>query len=70
MYIAIKLLLSTIVWIGQKSYSFQKIHFNNNQPCNRLYKGIMHCNWLGCNDAVPWLNKAKTIIIEYFRLYG
>ena len=40
------------------------LHFKN-QPCNRLYPikpAEMH--WLGYNDAVSWLNKAKTRIFQ------
>ena len=32
-----------------------------NQPCNRLYpKKPTEMHWLGYNDAVSWLNEAKT----------
>ena len=48
---------SEIVWLPEIS------RFNN-QSCNRLYlekpAGI---HWLGYNDAVSWLNQAKTRII-------
>ena len=49
---------SEIVWLPE-------ISCFNNQPCNRLYlekpAGI---HWLGYNDAVSWLNQAKTRIFQ------
>ena len=40
----------------------KKLHFKN-QPCNRFYlKKPAGMHWLGRNDAVPWLNEAKTQI--------
>ena len=45
---------SEIVWLPEIS------HFKN-QPCNRLYlKKSAGMHWLGYNDAVSWLNEAKT----------
>ena len=45
---------SEIVWLPKTS------HFTN-QPCNRLYpKKRTEMHWLGYNDAVSWLNEAKT----------
>ena len=36
-----------------------------NQPCNRLYpKKPTGMHWLGYNDAVSWLNEAKTRIFQ------
>ena len=40
------------------------LHFKN-QPCIRLYlKEPTGMHWLGYNDAVPWLNEAKTRIFQ------
>ena len=42
----------------------KNLHFKN-QPCNRFYpKKPTGMHWLGRNDAVPWLNKAKTRILQ------
>ena len=48
----------------------------NNQPCNRLYpKKPTRMHWLGYNDAVSWLDEAKTRIFqptanfETFKIY-
>ena len=42
-----------------------KISLFKNQPCNRLYpKKPAGTHWLGNNDAVSWLNKAKTRIFQ------
>ena len=47
---------SEIVWLTEIS------RFKN-QPCNRLYpKKPDGMHWLGYNDAVSWLNEAKTQI--------
>ena len=49
---------SEIIWLS-------KISRFKNQPCNMLYlkkPTVMH--WLGYNDAVSWLNKAKTQIFQ------
>ena len=36
-----------------------------NQPCNRFYpKKPAGMHWLGYNDAVSWLNEAKTRIFQ------
>ena len=36
-----------------------------NQPCNRLYpKKSTGMHWLSYNDAVSWLNEAKTRIFQ------
>ena len=36
-----------------------------NQPCNRLYsKKPIGMHWLGYNDAVSWLNEAKTRVFQ------
>ena len=36
-----------------------------NQPCNKLYlKKPTGMHWLGYNDAVSWLNEAKTQIFQ------
>ena len=49
---------SEIVWLPKI------LHFKN-QPCNRLYpKKPAGIHWLGYNDAVPWLNEAKTRIFQ------
>ena len=54
-----------MVGIDQKSYDFWKILRFKNQPCNRLYlKKPTGMRWLGYNDAVPWLNQAKTQIFQ------
>ena len=46
------------------------------QPCNRLYpKKPAGIHWLGYNDAVSWLNEAKTQIFQptanfkFFEIY-
>ena len=45
---------SEIVW-------FPEILRFIKQPCNRLYlKKPAGMHWLGYNDAVSWLNEAKT----------
>ena len=46
---------SEIVWLP-------KISRFKNQRCNRLYlkKKPAGMHWLGYNDAVSWLNEAKT----------
>ena len=51
------------------------MHFKN-QPCNRLYlKKPTGMHWLGYNDAVSWLNEAKTRVFqttanfENFKIY-
>ena len=45
---------SEIVWLP-------KILCFKNQPCNRLYpKKPTGMHWLCYNDAVSWLNEAKT----------
>ena len=42
-----------------------KISRFKKQPCNRLYpKKTTGMHWLGCNDAVPWLNETKTQIFR------
>ena len=47
-----------IVWVSEIS------RFKN-QPCNRLYpKKPAGMYWLGYNDAVSWLNEAKTRIFS------
>ena len=49
---------SEIVWLP-------KISCFKNQPCNRLYpKKPARIHWLGYNDAVSWLNEAKTRIFQ------
>ena len=49
---------SEIVWLP-------RISCFKNQPCNRLYpKKSAGMHWLGYNDAVSWLNKAKTQIFQ------
>ena len=49
---------SEIVWLPEIS------HFNN-QPCNKLNpKKPAGIHWLGYNDAVSWLNEAKTRIFQ------
>ena len=49
---------SEIVWLPEIS------RFKN-QPCNRLYpKTSAGIHWLGYNDAVSWLNEAKTRIFQ------
>ena len=60
---------SEIVWLP-------KISRFNNQPCNRLHpKKPAGIHWLGYNDAVSWLNEAKTRIFqptanfEIFKIY-
>ena len=36
-----------------------------NQPCSRLYpKKTAGMHWLGYNDAVSWLNEAKTRVFQ------
>ena len=52
------------VGIGRKLYGFWKISCFKNQLCNILYPKKPGMHWLGCNDAVPWLNEAKTRIFE------
>ena len=48
-----------VVGIGEKSYGFLKIsHFKIN-----LVIGFSTWN-AGCNDAVPWLNKATSQISQ------
>ena len=43
----------------------QKISRFKNQPCNKLYpKKPAEMHWLGYNDAVSSLNKAKTRIFQ------
>ena len=60
---------SEIVWLPEI------LHFKK-QTCNRLYmKKPAGMHWLGYNDAVSWLNKAKTQIFqltsnfENFKIY-
>ena len=57
---------SEIVWLPEIS------HFKN-QPCNRLYpKKPAGMHWLCYNDAVSWLNEARTRIFqptEIFEIY-
>ena len=49
---------SETVWLPEIS------HFKY-QPCNRLYrKKPAGIHWLGYNDAVSWLNEAKTRIFQ------
>ena len=49
---------SEIVWLPEI------LHFKN-QLCNRLYpKKPAGMHWLGYNDAVSWLNEAKTRIFQ------
>ena len=49
---------SEIVWLP-KNLCFK------NQPSNKLYlKKPTGMHWSGCNNAVPWLNKAKTQIFQ------
>ena len=49
---------SEIVWLSEIS------HFKN-QPCKRLYpKKPAGMHWLGYNNAVSWLNEAKTRIFQ------
>ena len=49
---------SEILW-------FPEILRFKNQPCNRLYpKKPTGMHWLGYNDAVPWLKKAKSQIFQ------
>ena len=49
---------SEIVWLPE-------ILCSKNQPCNRLYpKKPAGMHWLGYNDAVSWLNEAKTRIFQ------
>ena len=49
---------SEIVWLPQ-NFALK------NQPCNRLYpKKPAGMHWLGYNDAVSWLNEAKTRIFQ------
>ena len=54
---SVHLSLST-VWLQEI------LHFKN-QPCNRLYlEKPTGMHWLGYNDAVSWLNVAKTRIFQ------
>ena len=60
--------LSTIV-LNSKDWSeivwLPKILRFKNQPRNRLYlKKPAGMHWLGYNDAVSWLNEAKTRIFQ------
>ena len=49
---------SGIIWLP-------KIFRFKNQPCNRFYlKKLTGMDWLGYNDAVSWLNEAKTRIFQ------
>ena len=49
---------SKIVWLPE-------ISCFKNQSCNKLYpKKPTGMHWLGYNDAVSWLNKAKTLIFH------
>ena len=49
---------SEIVWLPE-------ILCFKNQPCNKLYlKKPAGMHWLGYNDAVSWLNEAKTRIFQ------
>ena len=63
-----KISLSTIV-LNSRDWSeivwLPKISRFINQPCNRLYpKKPTGIHWLGYNDAVSWLNEAKTRIFQ------
>ena len=67
-YIYIYISLSTIV-LNSRDWSeivwLPKISRFNNQPSNRLYpKKPAGIHWLGYNDAVSWLNEAKTRIFQ------
>ena len=60
--------LSTVV-LDSRDYSeiiwLPEILCFKNQPCNRLYpKNPTGMHWLGYNDAVSWLNEAKTRIFQ------
>ena len=49
---------SEIVWLPE-------ILCFKNQPCNKFYpKKPTGMHWLGYNDAVSWLNEAKTRIFQ------
>ena len=49
---------SEIIWLPEI------LHFKV-QPCNRLYpKKTTRMHWLDYNDAVSWLNEAKTRIFQ------
>ena len=46
-------------------YCMASEKFAKNQPYNRFYpKKPAGMHWSGCNDAVPWLNEAKTRIFQ------
>ena len=55
---------STVVWIGKKSYGFLKICTLKINPPIRFTKKTTGMHWSGCNNAVPWLNEAKTQIFQ------
>ena len=54
-----------MVGIGQKSYGFQKFcTLKINLAIGFIRKKPTGMHWLGYNDAVSWLNEAKTRIFQ------
>ena len=49
---------SEIVWLPEIS------HFKINLAIGFIRKKPTGMHWLGCNDAVSWLNEAKTRIFQ------
>ena len=47
-----------MVWLPENS------RFKNQPSINIFYPKNAGMHWLGCNDAVSWLNKAKTQIFQ------
>ena len=53
-----------MVGIGKKSYGFMNFYTLNNKFYNRFYPKNTWNAFYCCNDAVPWLNKAKNQIFR------